>query len=184
MLQFNLPNILTLLRLALIPILFLVFYLPFDWSRPLAAILFVLAALTDWLDGYLARRLQQTTAFGEFLDPVADKLIVIVALLLLFNATPGWLLLLPVMIIISREVVVSALREWMARLGEHDTVAVNKLGKWKTATQMIAITLLLYQQPLAGLSVWWIGVSLLWLAAILTLWSMWVYLRAAWPHIS
>ena len=186
----NAPNILTLLRIVLIPVFIATYYLPVAWGPLLTTALFVAAALTDWLDGYLARRLNQTSAFGAFLDPVADKLMVASALVLL-AADPEirvrvWderLFAVVVIIIISREITVSALREWMAELGKRASVAVSFIGKFKTGSQMLAIPFLLYQQPLMGLPVFQIGEFLLYLAAALTLWSMLAYLKAAWPTL-
>lgn len=139
----NIPNILTVMRVALIPVFILVFYLPFSWSYWAASAVFAFASFTDWLDGYLARRLNQSTPFGAFLDPVADKLLVAVALLLLVVEHSNIWLTLPAIIIICREIMVSALREWMAELGERANVAVSNLGKWKTAAQMVALIILL-----------------------------------------
>ncbi|WP_421684642.1 CDP-diacylglycerol--glycerol-3-phosphate 3-phosphatidyltransferase [Stutzerimonas urumqiensis] len=179
----NIPNLLTLLRVALIPIFILLFYLPFGWSYLAASFVFLIAALTDWLDGYLARRLQQSTPFGAFLDPVADKLMVAVALVLLVEEHANLWLSLPATIIIGREIVVSALREWMAELGARAQVAVSNLGKWKTAAQMTALVILLGNPP--TMSAWvWLGYALLVVAAALTLWSMVAYLMAAWPHLT
>ncbi|WP_367279949.1 CDP-diacylglycerol--glycerol-3-phosphate 3-phosphatidyltransferase, partial [uncultured Alcanivorax sp.] len=143
----NLPNILTMIRVLAIPVLVLVFYLPFKWSDMCAAALFLAAGVTDWLDGYLARRLNQTSPLGAFLDPVADKLIVGVALVMLVQIHATAWLAVPAMVIVSREIAVSALREWMAELGQRGRVAVSQLGKIKTVTQMTAITLLLAQKP-------------------------------------
>ncbi|MDN3518543.1 CDP-diacylglycerol--glycerol-3-phosphate 3-phosphatidyltransferase [Aquisalimonas lutea] len=178
--QMNLPNSLTLARIAMIPIFGLVFFLPVGWSGFAAASVFALAAVTDWLDGWLARRLQQTSAFGAFLDPVADKLMVAVALVALVAVNPSPLFALPAAVIIGREIAVSALREWMAELGKRATVAVSVIGKFKTGAQMVAIIMLLYGQPVAGLPTAILGLLLLYIAAALTLWSMIVYLRAAW----
>jgi CDP-diacylglycerol--glycerol-3-phosphate 3-phosphatidyltransferase len=177
----NLPNCLTLIRIALIPVFVVAFYAPVWWSNVLTAALFLIASVTDWLDGYLARRLQQTSKFGAFLDPVADKLMVAVALVLLVQNDPRVTLAISAAIIIGREITISALREWMAELGARGKVAVSYLGKLKTTAQMIAIILLLYEQPLAGVPVYDIGLALLILAAALTLWSMASYLRAALP---
>ena len=160
-----------------------VFYLPVWWSPLLSALLFAIAAATDWLDGYLARRWQVTTAFGAFLDPVADKLLVAVALVLVVQANPTALMAVFAAVIIGREITISALREWMAGIGERTTVKVAWLGKFKTGAQMVALTLLLYNQPLFGLPIHDIGVALLGLAVVLTLWSMFLYLRAAWPYM-
>ena len=181
--MWNIPNILTLLRIVLIPVFVLVFYLPFWWARLACALVFALAAVTDWFDGYLARRWSQTSPFGAFLDPVADKLMVAVALLLLVQSEPTPTLAIPAAVIIGREITISALREWMAELGARGQVAVSMIGKVKTAIQMIAILLLIYEQPLWGLPVHTLGFILLYVAAILTLWSMFVYLRAAWPNL-
>ncbi|HBO3112760.1 TPA: CDP-diacylglycerol--glycerol-3-phosphate 3-phosphatidyltransferase [Pseudomonas aeruginosa] len=174
----NIPNLLTLLRVLLIPIFILLFYLPTSWSYLTASAVFALAAATDWLDGYLARRLGQSTPFGAFLDPVADKLMVAVALVLLVEEHANLWLTLPAVIIIGREIVVSALREWMAELGARAQVAVSNLGKWKTAAQMLALVILLANPPL--MTFWVIlGYVLLIISAALTLWSMVHYLLAA-----
>ncbi len=178
----NIPNLLTVLRVVLIPVFIVLFYMPFSWSYWAASGVFALASFTDWLDGYLARRLGQSTPFGAFLDPVADKLMVAVALVLLVEEHASLWLSIPAMIIIGREIVVSALREWMAELGARAQVAVSKLGKWKTAAQMVALIILLANPP--RMDVWVMsGFALLALAAVLTLWSMIHYLRAAWPHL-
>ncbi|WP_455231250.1 CDP-diacylglycerol--glycerol-3-phosphate 3-phosphatidyltransferase [Geopseudomonas aromaticivorans] len=179
----NIPNLLTILRVLLIPVFIGLFYLPFDWRYWAASGVFALASATDWLDGYLARRLGQSTPFGAFLDPVADKLIVAVALVLLVEEHGNLWLTLPAMIIIGREIVVSALREWMAELGARAHVAVSNLGKWKTTAQMVALVILLGNPPRMD---FWVGLGygLLIVAAGLTLWSMVQYLRAAWPHLS
>jgi CDP-diacylglycerol--glycerol-3-phosphate 3-phosphatidyltransferase/cardiolipin synthase len=182
--MWNLPNILTLLRIALIPVFVVVFYIEAWWTPYAAAAVFGIAALTDWLDGYLARRWAQTSPLGAFLDPVADKLMVAVALVVLMQADPRILLALPVMVIIGREITVSALREWMAEVGARATVAVSQLGKIKTTVQMISITLLILRDSLLGFWVYPLGLALLYIAAILTLWSMVVYLIAAWPSLS
>jgi CDP-diacylglycerol--glycerol-3-phosphate 3-phosphatidyltransferase/cardiolipin synthase len=184
MTMWNIPNILTLLRILLIPVFVAVFYLPVAWSNSACALVFALAAVTDWFDGYLARRWGQVSPLGAFLDPVADKLMVAVALILLVQAEPAPELALPAAIIIGREITISALREWMAELGARAAVAVSLIGKFKTAAQMVAILLLIYRDPLFGLPVREIGYVLLYLAAALTLWSMLVYLRAAWPSLS
>ena len=179
----NIPNLLTVLRVALIPVFILLFYLPFNWSYWAASAVFAIAAVTDWLDGYLARRWEQSTPFGAFLDPVADKLMVAVALVLLVAEHGNLWLTLPAAIIIGREIVVSALREWMAELGARAQVAVSNLGKWKTAAQMVALMMLLANPP--TFTAWVIlGYVLLIIAAMLTLWSMVQYLLAAWPHLS
>ncbi len=175
----NLPNSLTLGRILLIPVFAVVFFLPFAWANLAAALVFALAAITDWLDGFLARRMGLTSAFGAFLDPVADKLMVAVALVALLTVNPSPLFALAVAVIIGREIAVSALREWMAELGKRARVAVNAIGRFKTAAQMAAILLLIYGEPVAGIPVYHIGLVLLFVAAALTLWSMIVYLQAA-----
>jgi CDP-diacylglycerol--glycerol-3-phosphate 3-phosphatidyltransferase/cardiolipin synthase len=177
------PNYLTIGRIILIPIFVVVFYLPFKWANIACAAIFGLAAVTDWLDGYLARRWQQTSAFGAFLDPVADKLMVAVALILLVQAQPTVWMAIPAAVIIGREIAVSALREWMAELGERAQVAVSAVGKFKTTAQMIALLLLLFKYPLGGFPTETVGYVLLYVAAVLTLWSMIVYLHAAWPAL-
>jgi CDP-diacylglycerol--glycerol-3-phosphate 3-phosphatidyltransferase/cardiolipin synthase len=182
--NWTIPNILTLLRIILIPVLVLVFYSPLEWSYQISAAIFGLAALTDWLDGYLARRLQQLSVFGAFLDPVADKLMVTVALVLLVQDNPSPLFAIPAAIIVGREIAISALREWMSEIGERTKVAVSIIGKVKTTIQMVAILLLLYKLPLGPFPSHDVGVVLLYVAAILTLWSMLVYLRAAWPILA
>ena len=178
---YNLPNLLTLARIVLIPVFVLVYYLPVEWSPAAATAVFIAAAVTDWLDGYLARRMALTSALGAFLDPVADKLMVATALVVVVQADPQLWLALPVMVIIGREITISALREWMAELGSRARVSVSEIGKFKTAAQMLAITLLIYREDLWGMPVYLIGQVLLYIAVILTLWSMLIYLRAAWP---
>ncbi|ANF57608.1 CDP-diacylglycerol--glycerol-3-phosphate 3-phosphatidyltransferase [Halotalea alkalilenta] len=177
----NIPNILTLIRIIFIPLLVIAFYLPPSWSYPSAALLFGAAAVTDWFDGYLARRWNQSTPFGAFLDPVADKLIVAVALALLIERYDSIWMTLPALVIIGREIVISALREWMAELGKRANVAVSQIGKLKTALQMISIFLLLGVSP--GSMIGMLGQLMLYAAALLTLWSMIQYLRAAWPEL-
>ena len=182
----NIPILLTWLRIILIPLLIAVYYLPEAWvqgiGRDLAAtVIFVVAAITDWLDGYLARRWQQTSAFGAFLDPVADKLMVAAALIVLVQI--GRLDGILATIIIGREITISALREWMARIGAHKSVAVSMIGKIKTTAQMIAIPMLLYYAPLSGIDVFQVGTWLIYVAAVLTLWSMGYYMRMAWPYL-
>ena len=180
----TLPNTLTFLRIVLIPVLVLVFYSPTQWSYQISSAIFGLAALTDWMDGYLARRLRQLSVFGAFLDPVADKLMVAVALVLLVQDNPTPLFAIPAVVIIGREIAISALREWMSEIGERTKVAVSIIGKVKTIVQMVAILLLLYKVPLGPIPTHDTGVTLLYIAAILTLWSMTVYLRAAWPLLA
>ena len=182
--SWTIPNILTLIRIILIPVLVIVFYVPGQWSYQMSAAIFGIAALTDLLDGYLARRLNQLSAFGAFLDPVADKLMVAVALVLLVQDNPSPLFAIPAAIIIGREIAISALREWMSEIGARTKVAVSIIGKLKTTIQMIAILLLLFKVPLAGFPIHDIGLALLYIAAALTLWSMVVYMHAAWPLLS
>jgi CDP-diacylglycerol--glycerol-3-phosphate 3-phosphatidyltransferase/cardiolipin synthase len=182
--MWNTPNLLTLLRIALIPVFVAVFYLDSPWAPYLTALVFAAAALTDLLDGYLARRWDQTSALGAFLDPVADKLMVAVALVLLVQADPRTLLALPAAVIIGREITVSALREWMAEVGARGKVAVSAAGKIKTTAQMVSIVLLLLRGSAFPAWVYDLGLGLLYLAALLTLWSMILYIRAAWPSLT
>jgi CDP-diacylglycerol--glycerol-3-phosphate 3-phosphatidyltransferase len=182
--NWNIPNALTLFRIILIPVFVLVFYAPYGWSNLLSTAIFGLAALTDWLDGYLARRLKQSSVFGAFLDPVADKLMVAVALVLLVQNNPTMLFAIPAAVIIGREIAISALREWMSEIGERTRVAVSIIGKIKTTAQMTAILLLIYRLPLGPFPTHDIGLFLLYVAAILTLWSMFVYMKAAWPLLT
>jgi len=179
----NLPNLLTVFRIALIPVFILFFYLPTPWAREAATAVFVLAAVTDWLDGYLARRMQLVTALGAFLDPVADKLMVATALVLVVQADTAIAMAVSASVIIGREIAISALREWMAGIGDRTKVAVSEIGKFKTAAQMTAISLLVYRDDLWGIPVYQFGQLLLYVAVVLTLWSMTVYLRAAWPSL-
>ncbi|MCP4408348.1 MAG: CDP-diacylglycerol--glycerol-3-phosphate 3-phosphatidyltransferase [Gammaproteobacteria bacterium] len=179
----NLPIILTLIRIALIPLFVVIYYLPYGWAWPLSALIFALAGITDWLDGYLARRLSQTSAFGAFLDPVADKLMVAVALVMLVGQHHSLYLAVPAMIIIGREIAISALREWMAEIGRPGSVAVKFIGKVKTTLQIIALLLLLYHHPLLGIPTHLSGLVLLNIAAALTLWSMVVYLYAVFHEL-
>jgi len=178
---FTIPNLLTYFRIIAIPLVVVTYYLPFSWAGQAAGILFGLAAVTDWLDGYLARKLNQTSSFGAFLDPVADKLIVTTALVVLVQNDPTIILMAVAAIIIGREITVSALREWMSELGARARVKVSFFAKWKTTLQMFGIGFMLYQEPSFGLPVYGIGMVLLIAAAGLTLWSMADYLRSAWP---
>ena len=180
----NIPTLLTLGRVAVIPVLLVLFCVDWAPARHLAAALFVAASITDWLDGWLARRLNQTSAFGAFLDPVADKLLVAVALVMLVHSDPSWTMSALAAIIIGREITISALREWLAELGQRRRVAVSWVGKFKTAFQLTSISLLLWDTPIGPLPVQRIGFALLCAAAALTLWSMFLYLRAAWPVLS
>ena len=188
------PNILTWIRIAAIPLIVVLFYAPYHWADPAAGLLFAAAGITDSLDGYLARRLNQTSRLGAFLDPVADKLVVAVALVLLLSkdATPLFgfasdrarmLMALTAIVIIGREIAISALREWMAELGQRAKVAVSAIGKFKTILQIIGLAMMLYRYDLLGLPIFSIGAVLTVIAAVLTLISMVSYLRAAWPEL-
>ena len=182
----NIPILLTWLRIVLIPLLVGLYYVPSSWAIPggrdlVATIVFVVAAWTDWLDGYLARRWNETSAFGAFLDPVADKLMVAAALIILVYLDRVGALI--AVIIIGREITISALREWMAQIGAHKSVAVSMIGKIKTATQMTAIPLLLYHRPVGVVDMHLLGTWLIYIAAVLTLWSMGYYMRMAWPYL-
>ena len=183
---FNLPIALTWLRIAMIPLIVALYYVPTSWvpeatRDAVGAIFFIVAALTDWFDGWLARRWNQTSSFGAFLDPVADKLMVCAALLILLNLDRVDAFI--ALIIIGREITISALREWMAKIGASSSVAVHWLGKFKTAAQMVAIPCLLYGQPLYGVPTELVGQGLIVVAAVLTVWSMCYYIKRAWPEI-
>jgi CDP-diacylglycerol--glycerol-3-phosphate 3-phosphatidyltransferase len=182
--EFNLPTYLTLLRIVLIPVLVALFYLPWHLAHVACAIVFGIAGLTDWLDGYLARKMSQTTLFGAFLDPVADKLMVAIALVLIVQADPDPWVAIAAAVIIGREITIASLREWMAEIGQRKRVEVSWMGKWKTTAQMLAIEILLL-----GMDVWqhplkYAGQVLLLVSAILTLWSMLQYLKAALPVLT
>lgn len=177
--EFNLPTWLTFLRILLIPLLAVIFYIPWEYSNVACAAIFLVAGITDWLDGYLARKMQLETAFGAFLDPVADKLMVSFVLVLLVQVEASPYLALPAAVIIGREITIASLREWMAEIGQRAKVKVSQLGKWKTTAQMTSITFLLYREDLFDLPVRNIGYVLLYISAILTLWSMINYLVAA-----
>jgi len=188
--KLTVPTMLTLLRILMIPVLVLVFYLPWKWTNFATALVFALASLTDWLDGWIARRYHQYSAFGAFLDPVADKLMVSTALFLIVQGHPTAWMALWAAVIVGREIAVSALREWMAELGQRARVQVASVGKIKTIAQMVALLCLLYAvsparpphpTPWMGEIVFHIGDWLLAAAALLTLWSGFEYLRAAWP---
>jgi CDP-diacylglycerol--glycerol-3-phosphate 3-phosphatidyltransferase len=184
----NLPNILTWLRILAIPLIVVLFVFgghnPDSLADPIAGLLFAAAAITDSLDGYLARRLGQITRLGTFLDPVADKLMVAVALVLIVSRDASAVMVLTAVVIIGREIAISALREWMASIGQRTAVAVSRIGKFKTIVQMVGLTMLLFRHPLLGLPIYLMGQWLTVLAAVLTLISMVLYLRAAWPHLS
>lgn len=177
--KFNLPTNLTLLRVALIPLLTIVFYLPWQYSNIACTVIFSIAGVTDWLDGYLARKMHLETAFGAFLDPVADKVMVAFVLVLIVQAQGNAGLAIASAIIIGREIIIASLREWMAEIGQRAAVRVSDLGKWKTTAQMLAIGFLLYSEDLMGLPINLIGICLLYISAILTLWTMIIYLSAA-----
>ena len=179
----NLPNALTWTRIATIPLIVALFYMRYPWADPAAGLLFAAAGITDSLDGYLARRLGQTSRLGAFLDPVADKLIVAVALVLLVSKDPRALIVLTAAIIIGREITISALREWMAEIGARRKVAVSQLGKYKTILQITGLAMMLYRWPLFGLPTYELGVALTVIAAAATLMSMLAYLRIAWPDL-
>ena len=181
--KLNLANILTLLRIAAIPVVVICFYSSIPYARPIAAVVFGLAAITDWIDGWVARKFGQTSRFGEFLDPVADKLMVSIVLVMLVQADSGWFEDIIAMIIIGREITISALREWMATIGERANVKVTMAGKVKTALQMFGIAFMVYKNDLFGVPMYTLGFALLVMAAVMTIWSMIIYLRAAWPFI-
>jgi CDP-diacylglycerol---glycerol-3-phosphate 3-phosphatidyltransferase len=179
----NVPNTLTWIRIAAIPLIVVLFYAPYTWADPAAGLLFAAAGITDSLDGYFARRLGQTSRLGAFLDPVADKLIVAVALVLLVSKDPRALIVLTAAVTIGREIAVSALREWMAEIGQRRKVAVSQLGKYKTTLQIIGLSMMLYRRDLFGLPTYLAGVVFTVVAAVLTLYSMVTYLRVAWPEL-
>ncbi|RJG48744.1 CDP-diacylglycerol--glycerol-3-phosphate 3-phosphatidyltransferase [Motilimonas pumila] len=177
----NIPNILTAFRVLLIPVFVVCYYLPTEWAAFLAAFFFWLAAVTDYLDGYLARKLEQQTPFGAFLDPVADKVMVAAALVVIVEDYNSLWVTIPAITMISREIIISALREWMAELGKRANVAVSWIGKWKTAAQMLALIALIWQQaPWMEM----VGMVLLYIATVLTFWSMFSYLSAAWKDLA
>jgi len=180
----TIPTAVTLFRIGLIPLFVIVFYLPFPWSDLAAAAIFAFASLTDWVDGYLARVLKQESSFGAFLDPVADKLMVVVAIVLIVESHPSIYIAIPSVIIIAREISVSALREWMASVGAQGQVAVSWTGKVKTGFQMFGIAFMVYQSKIFGLDIYVLGYWLLVIASVMTLWSMYIYLKAAWPTLN
>ncbi len=196
--MFNWPNLLTITRISLVPLLVIFFYLPYWWAHLVAATLFLLASITDWLDGYLARYLKQATRLGAFLDPVADKLMVSIALVMIvaeptfqfvslpnrIMTIPTPIITLPAAVIVAREIIVSALREWMAEIGQRTSVAVSSIGKVKTAVQMLALVVLLYCDGSTPAVIVFTGYVFLYVAAVLTIWSMLVYLKAAWVQIA
>ncbi len=184
--MWTVPNIITLFRVILIPIFVTVYFLDWRWAHEAGAFIFWLAAITDWFDGYLARKLQQSTPFGAFLDPVADKLIVGAALLMITHSYANLWITLPSIALLVREIYVSALREWMGQNGVREAVKVSFIGKAKTTAQMLAlIGLLSGLETFMGFTIYWVtlGYILLYIAALLSLWSMLVYTKAAWPHL-
>jgi CDP-diacylglycerol---glycerol-3-phosphate 3-phosphatidyltransferase len=181
--HWNVPNTLTWLRILMIPGIIILFYLPFDWSSPAVGIGFALAGITDTLDGYYARKLGQTSRLGAFLDPVADKLIVATALVLIVSKDPKWYVVITAVVIIGREIAVSALREWMAEIGARGRIKVSVLAKYKTIMQITGLSMLLFRRDLFALPIYQIGLVLTAIAAVLTLWSMVQYLRLAWPEL-
>ena len=182
--RITLPTAITLFRVALIPLFVVVFYLPFSWANVAATSIFFVASVSDWVDGYLARIMKQESSFGAFLDPVADKLMVVVIIILLVEAHPSIYIALPAVIIVAREISISALREWMAQLGSSTTLQVSFIGKAKTVAQMLALGFMIFSEPLMGLPISDIGLLLFYWAAFLTILSMIIYLRSAWPVIS
>ena len=182
--HWNVPNTLTWLRILMIPAILALFYLlPYPWADPAACAAFALAGITDSLDGYYARKLGQTSRLGEFLDPVADKLIVAAALVLIVSKDPRWFVVIVAVVIIGREIAVSALREWMAEIGARGRIKVSVLAKYKTIMQIVGLSLLLFRQNLIGIPTYKVGLVLTAIAAVLTLWSMVQYLRLAWPEL-
>jgi CDP-diacylglycerol--glycerol-3-phosphate 3-phosphatidyltransferase len=182
--NWNLPNALTWLRILMIPGILVLFYvLPYPWADPATCAAFALAGITDTLDGYYARKLGQTSRLGAFLDPVADKLIVAAALILIVSRDPRWFMAIIAIVIIGREIAVSALREWMAEIGARGRIKVNILGKYKTIMQIVGLSFLLFRQTVLDIPVYKLGLVLIAVAVVLTLWSMVVYLRLAWPEL-
>ncbi len=180
----NVPNTLTWLRISMIPAILALFYLPYWWKDPACCAAFALAGITDSLDGYYARKLGQTSRLGAFLDPVADKLIVATALVLIVSADPRRsFLVIVAIVIIGREIAVSALREWMAEIGARGRIKVSAWGKYKTIMQIVGLSFLLFRRDLFGIPIYKLGLGLTGIAAILTLWSMILYLRLAWPEL-
>jgi CDP-diacylglycerol---glycerol-3-phosphate 3-phosphatidyltransferase len=182
--NWNLPNALTWLRILMIPAILALFYLlPYPWADPASCAAFALAGITDSLDGYYARKWGQTSRLGAFLDPVADKLIVAAALILIVSRDPRWFMVIVAIVIVGREIAVSALREWMAEIGARGRIRVNALGKYKTIMQIVGLSFLLFRQDLLRIPVYKLGLALIGIAVVLTLWSMVVYLRLAWPEL-
>ncbi len=181
--HFNLPNTLTWLRILMIPGVVVLYYLPFWWAHPAAGVGFALAGITDTLDGYFARKLGLTSRLGAFLDPVADKLIVAAALVLIVSGDSRWFVEIMAIVIIGREIAVSALREWMAEIGARGRIKVSQLAKYKTIMQITGLSMMLFHHRLFGIAIYKLGVVLTAIAAVLTLWSMILYLRLAWPEL-
>jgi CDP-diacylglycerol---glycerol-3-phosphate 3-phosphatidyltransferase len=181
--HWNVPNTLTWLRILMIPAILALFYMPYWWADPAACAAFALAGITDSLDGYYARKLGQTSRLGAFLDPVADKLIVAAALVLIVSKDPRWFVVIVAVVIIGREIAVSALREWMAEIGARGRIKVSVLAKYKTIMQIVGLSMLLFRQNLFGIPTYKLGMLLTAVAAVLTLWSMVQYLRLAWPEL-
>src|SRR5271166_3703186 len=181
--NWNLPNTLTWLRILMIPAILILYYLPYQWNGPAACAAFALAGITDSLDGYYARKWGQTSRLGAFLDPVADKLIVTAALVLIVSRDARWFIVIVAVVIIGREIAVSALREWMAEIGARGRIKVSVWGKYKTIMQIVGLSFLLFRQNLFDLPIYKLGLVLTGVAAILTLWSMFLYLRLAWPEL-
>jgi len=179
----NIPTLLTLFRLLIIPIIIAVFFADLAHDNLILFGLFLLAASSDWLDGYLARNLNQVTRFGSFLDPVADKILVSISLILLLSEDPNKIFTFAVIIIVAREIIISGLREWMSKVGESDKVNITFLGKLKTALQMFGISFMFYRLPLFGVDVYHIGMILIILATMLTIWSMINYFIGSWPAL-
>lgn len=185
--MWTIPNIITFIRVLLIPVFLVVYYLDWKWAHQMAAFIFWVAAITDWFDGYLARKLKQSTPFGAFLDPVADKLIVAAALLMITHSYNTAYITVPAILLMSREIYVSALREWMGQQGKSDTVKVSFMGKAKTTAQMLALIGLLSElEVFMGVTIYWVtlGYILLYFAAVLSVWSMVTYTIAAWKDLS
>jgi CDP-diacylglycerol---glycerol-3-phosphate 3-phosphatidyltransferase len=181
--HWNVPNTLTWLRILMIPGIVILFYLHYGWASPAAGIGFALAGITDTLDGYYARKLGQTSRLGAFLDPVADKLIVAAALVLIVSRDPHWYVAIMAAVIIGREIAVSALREWMAEIGARGRIKVSILGKYKTIMQIVGLSMMLFRHSIFGFPIYKVGLVLTAVAAVLTLWSMVLYLRLAWPEL-
>jgi CDP-diacylglycerol--glycerol-3-phosphate 3-phosphatidyltransferase len=180
---YTIPNLLTGLRIALIPVIIVLFYLPYHWADMASGLLFALVGITDAFDGYLARKLGQVSPLGAFLDPVADKLIVATALVLIVSKDPAWYVTLTAAVIIGREIAISALREWMAEIGARHKMRVSGIAKFKTIVQIVGLSMMLFREDLLGLPIYDLGLALTMLAAVLTLWSMIAYLVAAGPEL-